>query len=74
MSSPKSCKPCWIPCRVDFEAKSFFNDIGGDFMGSFGGYYKGDKKKPKKDKPAKDDFGSAPVFIMPELISKKKPA
>jgi hypothetical protein len=43
-------------------------------MGSFWGYYKGDKKKPKKDKPAKDDFGSAPVFIMPELISKKKPA
>ncbi|HUD05056.1 MAG TPA: hypothetical protein VMR59_03650 [Patescibacteria group bacterium] len=42
-------------------------------MGSFGGYYKGDKKKPKKDKQAKD-FGAAPVFTMPELISKKKPA
>jgi len=43
-------------------------------MGSFGGYYKGDKKKPKKDKQGNQNFGSAPVFTMPELISKKKPA
>ncbi len=43
-------------------------------MGSFGGYYKGDKKKPKKDKQSKGSFGNAPVFEMPELISKKKPA
>jgi hypothetical protein len=42
-------------------------------MGSFGGYYKGDKKKPKKDKQVRD-VGSAPVFSIPELISKKKPA
>jgi hypothetical protein len=55
------------------EAKSFFNIRGGDFMGSFGGYYKGDKKKPKKDKQPRD-VGGAPVFTMPELISKKKPA
>ena len=43
-------------------------------MGSFGGYYKGDKKKQKKDKQVKDSnsFGSAPVFSMPEIISKKK--
>jgi hypothetical protein len=60
--------------RVDFEAESFFNIRGGDFMGSFGGYYKGDKKKPKKDKQGNQNFGSAPVFTMPELISKKKPA
>lgn len=40
-------------------------------MGSFGGYYKGDKKKPKKAKQTKD-FGGAPVLTMPELISKKK--
>jgi hypothetical protein len=43
-------------------------------MGSFGGYYKGDKKKAKKDKQNKESYGSAPVFTMPELISKKKPA
>jgi len=43
-------------------------------MGSFGGYYKGEKKKQKKDKQAKEGFGSAPVLTMPELISKKKPA
>jgi hypothetical protein len=43
-------------------------------MGSFGGFYKGDKKKPKKDKQTKD-FGAAPVITMPELISnKRKPA
>jgi hypothetical protein len=59
--------------RVDFEAKNIFNIIGGDFMGSFGGFYKGDKKKPKKDKQGRE-VGSAPVLTMPELISKKKPA
>lgn len=41
-------------------------------MGSFGGFYKGDKKKPKKDKQGRE-VGSAPVLTMPELISKKKP-
>lgn len=44
-------------------------------MGSFGGFYKGDKKKPKKDKTAKSSFGSfgsAPVLTMPEIIEKKK--
>ena len=40
-------------------------------MGSFGGFYKGDKKKPKKD--GKKNVGADPsVFVMPELISKKK--
>ncbi len=42
------------------------------FLGSFGGFYKGDKKKPKKDKQAKSEMGEAPVFTMPELIEKKK--
>jgi len=42
-------------------------------MGSFGGYYKGDKKKPKKDRQTRE-VGSTPVFTMPELIPKKKPA
>lgn len=42
-------------------------------MGSFGGYYKGDKKKQKKDKEVKNNnFGNAPVFSMPEIITKKK--
>ena len=42
-------------------------------MGSFGGFYKGDKKKPKKDKQGnKISVGDAPVFSMPEIISKKK--
>lgn len=40
-------------------------------MGSFGGYYKGDKKKPKKDKQGKGE-GITQVFTMPELVSKKK--
>lgn len=42
-------------------------------MGSFGGFYKGEKKKPKKDKGSKNvSIGGAPVFQMPELVSKKK--
>ena len=43
-------------------------------MGSFGGFYKGDKKKQKKDKEVKNNntYGSAPVLTMPELIKKKK--
>ncbi len=44
-------------------------------MGSFGGFYKGEKKKPKKDKTVKEiKVGSAPSFQMPEIVSKKKPA
>lgn len=41
-------------------------------MGSFGGYYKGDKKKPKKDKQSKGIVGNSPVFSMPEIVTKKK--
>lgn len=41
-------------------------------MGSFGGFYKGDKKKPKKDSQVKGAVNSTPVFTMPELIEKKK--
>ncbi len=40
-------------------------------MGSFGGYYKGDKKKPKKGKEGKQAT-LAPIFTLPEIISKKK--
>ena len=50
--------------------------LGGDYMGSFGGFYKGDKKKQKKETQVKNtnnsSYGSAPVFTMPELIAKKK--
>jgi len=42
-------------------------------MGSFGGFYKGDKKKKKKDTNDKPmNTTSAPVFTLPKLIEKKK--
>ena len=41
-------------------------------MGSFGGFYKGEKKKQKKDKENKSFVSSnAPTFVMPEVITKK---
>lgn len=41
-------------------------------MPGFGGYFKGEKKKVKKDKEAKNSYSSAPTYSMPEIISKKK--
>lgn len=41
-------------------------------MGSFGGFYKGDKKKPKQTGKGKGGPLNPSVFVMPELISKKK--
>jgi len=41
-------------------------------MGSFGGFYKGEKKKSKKDKGAKKNIGEVSTFTLPEIISKKK--
>lgn len=43
-------------------------------MGSFGGFYKGDKKKTKKGKDNKVPMqtSSAPTFTLPEVITKKK--
>ncbi|KKP81080.1 MAG: hypothetical protein UR81_C0007G0006 [Candidatus Levybacteria bacterium GW2011_GWB1_35_5] len=41
-------------------------------MGSFGGFYKGDKKKQKKDSKGKSNVINPSVFVMPEIISKKK--
>ncbi|MEK9176608.1 MAG: hypothetical protein AAB520_04145 [Patescibacteria group bacterium] len=41
-------------------------------MPGFGGFYKGEKKKAKKDKEAKNSFSSAPTYVMPEIVSKKK--
>ncbi len=43
-------------------------------MGSFGGFYKGEKKKPKKDKTAKNASEGFSAFQMPEIITKKKQA
>jgi len=44
-------------------------------MGSFGGFYKGEKKKKKKEtmKNAPTASMGAATFSMPEIISKKKP-
>lgn len=43
-------------------------------MGSFGGFYKGEKKKAKKGKERKAGSNglSAPTFVLPEIIGKKK--
>ena len=42
-------------------------------MAGFGGFYKGEKKKQKKEKSVKSGASSsAPVLVMPEIISKKK--
>lgn len=42
-------------------------------MAGFGGYYKGEKKKPKKGKEGKQpSFSTAPSLVLPEIISKKK--
>ncbi len=41
-------------------------------MPGFGGFYKGEKKKAKKDKDNKFVASSAPTYIMPEIITKKK--
>ncbi len=41
-------------------------------MAGFGGYYKGEKKKQKKGKDNKNMISSAPVFVLPKLIEKKK--
>lgn len=43
-------------------------------MGSFGGFYKGDKKKQKQKnkKMVANTLSTAPVFVMPKMIEKKK--
>lgn len=43
-------------------------------MGSFGGYYKGEKKKKKKttDKVSLGSDLGAPIFTLPQIVSKKK--
>ncbi len=39
---------------------------------TFGGFYKGEKKKQKKGKEVKTISSNAPVFVLPKLIEKKK--
>ncbi|MCL6096148.1 MAG: hypothetical protein M1444_00480 [Patescibacteria group bacterium] len=43
-------------------------------MGKFGGFYKGEKKKKKKDldKTISSSQIYSPTLTMPEIISKKK--
>lgn len=42
-------------------------------MGSFGGFYKGEKKKKKKGEQPKSVGGSnVSVFTLPKIVSKKK--
>ncbi|MDO8657731.1 MAG: hypothetical protein Q7K55_03250 [Candidatus Levybacteria bacterium] len=41
-------------------------------MGSIGGFYKGEKKKSKKNKDKRSASFNAPIFTMPEIITKKK--
>lgn len=39
-------------------------------MGSFGGFYKGEKKKPKKGKEVR--ISAQDALILPEIVAKKK--
>ena len=45
-----------------------------EYMGNFGGFYKGDKKKQKqnKNKASVGNVSNAPVFVMPKMLEKKK--
>ena len=38
----------------------------------YGGYYKGEKKKPKKDKSGKVSLKEYSPFVLPELVYRKK--
>lgn len=56
-------------CRI-----IILNTKGGDCMGSFGSFYKGDKKKKKQSKKgdASTTSSNRPVFVAPKIIEKKK--
>lgn len=42
-------------------------------MGSFGGFYKGEKKKPKQNKKGNAQIvANKPVFVLPKKIEKQK--
>ena len=40
-------------------------------MPGFGGFYKGEKKKAKKDKDVRNISAAQPI-VLPEIVSKKK--
>lgn len=43
-------------------------------MGNFGGFFKGEKRKPKKGQSQNRPIGTAPIFVPPKVIGKgKKP-
>lgn len=41
-------------------------------MGSFGGFYKGEKKKKRKGEQQRPGGLTAPTFTLPKIISNKK--
>lgn len=41
-------------------------------MGSFGGFYKGEKKKKRKVEQSKFGGLNAPVFTLPKIVEKKR--
>lgn len=43
-------------------------------MASFGGFYKGEKKKKKKDTKSNTGgaFSDKPVFTLPKMVEKKR--
>lgn len=41
-------------------------------MGGFGGFYKGEKKKRKKDETPKNVTFNAPSFSLPKIVPKKR--
>lgn len=41
-------------------------------MGSFGGFYKGEKKKKRKGESSGATGSYAPVFVPPQIVSKEK--
>ena len=39
---------------------------------AYGGFFKGEKKKQKKDKSSKNSLREYSSFALPEIVSKKK--
>jgi len=43
-------------------------------MGDHSGFFKGEKKKKKQNNIANQSVSTAPVFVLPKLVEKKKKA
>lgn len=43
-------------------------------MASFGGFYKGEKRKPKQNKKKgnMNALSSKPIFVLPKVVEKKR--